>query len=82
MFFYGDNSRTVAFRQTKFCTMKDSAPFEYDYGGIFKLLKWMQNLHHSTWDHKILYADRSLEDEQLLIRPLLQESKNVIRVGG
>jgi hypothetical protein len=29
-----------------------------------------------------LYADRSLEDEQLLIRPLLQESKNVIRVGG
>jgi hypothetical protein len=28
---------------------------------------------HSTWDHEILYADRSSEDEQLLIRPLLRE---------
>jgi hypothetical protein len=29
-----------------------------------------------------LYADRPLDDEQLLLRPLLRESKNVIRVGG
>jgi hypothetical protein len=37
--------------------------FEYGDGGIFKLLRWMQNLHQSTCIHKILYADRSLEDE-------------------
>jgi hypothetical protein len=37
--------------------------FEYDGGGIFKPLKWMKNLHQSTWDHEMLYADRSSEDE-------------------
>jgi hypothetical protein len=34
-------------------------PFEYGDGGIFKLLRWMQNLHHLTWDHEILYADKT-----------------------
>jgi hypothetical protein len=56
--------------------------FEYSDGGIFKLLRWMQNLHQSTWDRNILYADRSLEDEQLLMRPLLRESKNMNMVGS
>jgi hypothetical protein len=46
--------------------------FEYGDGGIFKLLRWMQNLHQSTCDHEILSADGSLEDEQLLMRPLLR----------
>jgi hypothetical protein len=41
------------------------AAFEYGDGGIFKLLSWMQNLRHSTWDHEILCADRSSKDEQL-----------------
>jgi hypothetical protein len=41
-----------------------------------KLLRWMQNLHQSTWDHEILYADRSSKDEQLLIRPFLSKTKN------
>jgi hypothetical protein len=51
--------------------------------GFFRLLKkWMQNLYHSTWDHKILYADRSLEDVQLLISPLLRESKNMNMAGS
>jgi hypothetical protein len=50
--------------------------------GLFKLLRWAQHLHQSTWDHKILYADTSLEDEQLLIRPLLRESKNINMAGG
>jgi hypothetical protein len=81
-FFYGDNSWTVAFRQAKFGILKivdihtsfiliiffDGA-FEYDDGGIFKLLKWMQKLHQSTWDHEMLYADRSSEEEQLLKKP-------------
>jgi hypothetical protein len=31
--------------------------FEYGDGWIFKLLRWMQKLHQSTWDHDILYAD-------------------------
>jgi hypothetical protein len=33
--------------------------FEYGDGGIFKLLRWMQNLHHV-----ILCADKFLEDKQ------------------
>jgi hypothetical protein len=33
-------------------------------------------------DHKILYADRSLKDERLLISPLLQESKSMNMAGG
>jgi hypothetical protein len=37
----------------------------------FKLLRWMQNLHQSMWDHGILYADRSSKDGQLLMRPFL-----------
>jgi hypothetical protein len=32
-------------------------------------------LHQSTWTPKMLYADRSLEDEQLLVRPLMRELK-------
>jgi hypothetical protein len=59
-----------------------NGPFEYGDGGIFILLRWMQNLHQSTWDHTILYANKSLEDEQLLIRPLLRESKNMNMAGG
>jgi hypothetical protein len=43
-----------------------NGPFKYGSGGIFKPLSLMQNLHHSTWDHTILYADRSLENELLL----------------
>jgi hypothetical protein len=41
----------------------------------FKLLRWMQNLHQSTWDHEILYTDRSSKDEQLLVRPFLSKAK-------
>jgi hypothetical protein len=32
----------------------------------FNLLKWMENLHQSTWVYEILYANRSSEDEQVL----------------
>jgi hypothetical protein len=42
-----------------------NGPFEYGDGGIFKL----QNLHQSTWDHKILYAERSSQTEQFLNKP-------------
>jgi hypothetical protein len=42
----------------------------------------MQNLHQSIWDHKMLYADGSLEDEQVLIGSLLQKFKNMNTVGG
>jgi hypothetical protein len=35
----------------------------------------MQNLHQSTWDHEILYSDRSSKDEQLLITPSLSKTK-------
>jgi hypothetical protein len=34
-----------------------NGPFEYGDGRIFKLLRWMQNLHQSTWDHKMLYTN-------------------------
>jgi hypothetical protein len=82
-------------RQTKFCTMKDSVHtykfylnnyfnglFEYGDGWIFKLLRWTQNLHQSMWVHNILYADRYLEDEQILIRPLWRESKSMNMADG
>jgi hypothetical protein len=73
-------------RRTKFRTVKNSGrtykfiwavifsngPLEYGSGEILKLLRWTQNKHHSTLDHNILYADRSLEDKQLLISPLLR----------
>jgi hypothetical protein len=35
----------------------------------------MKNLHQSTKDHEILFYDRSSEDEQLLIMPLLRKTK-------
>jgi hypothetical protein len=57
-------------------------PFEYGDGGIFKLLRWMQNLRRSTWGHEILHVDRFSEDEQLLITSLLRESKNANVAGG
>jgi hypothetical protein len=49
-----------------------NGPLEYDDGGIFKLLMWTQDLHHSNWNHKIVYDNRSLKDEQLLISPILK----------
>jgi hypothetical protein len=36
-----------------------NGPFEYGDAGILKLLRWMLKLHQSTWDHNILYADKS-----------------------
>jgi hypothetical protein len=57
-------------------------PFEYSGDGIFKLLRWIQTLHQSTWGHNILYADRSSEGEQLLIWPLLRETKNTYMAGS
>jgi hypothetical protein len=38
---------------------------EYGDGGVFKLLRWMKNLQKSAWNHKILYADKSSDDEQI-----------------
>jgi hypothetical protein len=58
-------------------------PFEYGDCGNFKLLRWMQNLlRHSTWDHEMLYADRSSMDKQLLVIPLLRKTKNTNMEGG
>jgi hypothetical protein len=58
-----------------------NGPLKYGDGGIFKLLRWMQSLHQSIWDHKMLYADRSLEDGQVLIGSLLQKFKNMNTAG-
>jgi hypothetical protein len=33
-------------------------------------------------EHEILYSDRPSEDEQLLVRPLLRESKNMNMAGS
>jgi hypothetical protein len=56
--------------------------FEYGNGEIFKLLRWMQKLHQSTCDHEFLNADRSSKGDKLLIRLLLQETKNSNKTGG
>jgi hypothetical protein len=37
-----------------------NGPFECGDGTIFELLRRIQNLHNSTWDHGILYAGRFL----------------------
>jgi hypothetical protein len=37
----------------------------------------MQNLHHSTQNHEILYSDRPSEDEQIL-----RKTKNTNMAGG
>jgi hypothetical protein len=85
-----DNSWSVALRQTKLVKwniMDIPTSFigiiiffngtsEYGDVGIFKLLTWIQNLHQSTWDHEVLYADISSKDKQLLIRSLLRKTKN------
>jgi hypothetical protein len=51
-------------------------PFEYGDGGIFRLPRWMQTLPQPMCDHEISYADSSSYAGQLLIRPLLRETKN------
>jgi hypothetical protein len=47
------------------CTLIGS--FKRSKMTIFKLLTWMKNSHQSTWQYEILYFDRSLKDDQLLI---------------
>jgi hypothetical protein len=37
---------------------------------ILKLLRWMQNMNQSMWDHEMFYADRSARNEQHLLRQL------------
>jgi hypothetical protein len=59
-----------------------NGPVEFGDGGIIISLRWMQNVHQSTWDHKLLHAERSLDDEQLLIKPLFRELKNMNMAGG
>jgi hypothetical protein len=34
-------------------------------------MRWMQNLHQSTWDPDILCADRSSKDEKILRRKII-----------
>jgi hypothetical protein len=41
----------------------------------FRLLRRMQNLLQSTWDHEILYADRASKGEQLLLKPFCGKPK-------
>jgi hypothetical protein len=35
----------------------------------------MQNLHQSTQNHEILYAEKFSKDEQVVIRPVLRKTK-------
>jgi hypothetical protein len=41
----------------------------------------MQNLHQSTMEHKILYSDKSSEEEQLLIRSFLRKKEKYEHTG-
>jgi hypothetical protein len=56
--------------------------FEYGNGGIFRLVRWMQNMHQLTCDHIIGYADISSEDEKRLLRPLTRKTKNMTMAGS
>jgi hypothetical protein len=41
-----------------------------------------EKLYHSTWYHAVLNADRSSEDEQLLMRPVFRKDKKTTNVAG
>jgi hypothetical protein len=56
-------------------------PSECGGGEIFKLVRWMKNLYQSTWDHEILYCDKSSKDKQLLVMQLLRKPKNTNMAG-
>jgi hypothetical protein len=43
--------------------------------GKFKLLRCMQNMHQSTWDCDILYAEKTSKGEKLL-RQFLCQARN------
>jgi hypothetical protein len=48
----------------------------------FKILRWMQNLHKSIWDHQVLYPKRSSKHEELSITQFLRKPKNTNMKGG
>jgi hypothetical protein len=52
---------------------------EYGDGGIFKLLRWMQNLNPSK---KMLYAERSLRGWTTFINTTFVKSKNMNMAVG
>jgi hypothetical protein len=56
--------------------------WHFEYGDGFKQLRWMKNLRQSTWDNKILYADRSSKDKQLLVMSLWRKTKNASMAVG
>jgi len=41
----------------------------------------MQNLHPSTWEHDILYADRNLKNEQLLTKRVFFKTSTTTEGG-
>jgi hypothetical protein len=47
----------------------------------FRHMTWKQNLHQSTWDHEILYADRSSKEEQLFIKTIYVINQKYERGG-
>jgi hypothetical protein len=55
--------------------------FTYGDGGVFKQLRWMENLRQSTWDHEIWHADSSSDARLVLKRPRLRETKNMNMAG-
>jgi hypothetical protein len=48
----------------------------------FKLVRWMQNLHQSTYDHEILYSDRSSEDEETYNKNRFARNQSTNTGGG
>jgi hypothetical protein len=49
---------------------------------MYELLRRIQNFRQSTLDRKNVNADRSLEDENLFLSPLLRNPKNTNMMGG
>jgi hypothetical protein len=45
--------------------LPNPAPSAIPKWRTFKLMRWMQNLQQSMWDHEILFADRSWKGEQV-----------------
>jgi hypothetical protein len=46
-------------------TLRNSVASNIKKWRTFRLLRWMQNLYQSTWDHEIVYAERPSNDGQV-----------------
>jgi hypothetical protein len=53
----------------------------FEYGGTFERLRWIQNLHQSTWDHEMVYADRSSKGQDCFCEESNKKYEHGVRLS-